>query len=477
MKKNLVLWTTVCALSLSATPGYAGFEWRGPQSETQGFEVEAAPVAPVDKMAPIETIETTEDYSADPYSAPPESAPASDERDIEHHVVSEDETQPVAAPDQETVRREEIRWNETRTRAEEAPFEPSGRDDIGQIIRSLNDQNAAVAEEQVEEPDVAAQQTATSRAAGDPEGYYGFGRDMPMVMAMKQILPEGYSPAFARNIDMGQRITWNGDGNWQSTLRRALNDIGLDFYLEGQNIYVTRDESAALDDAEALPAQGWTPPPAYDTGATAQADQEMAPQLLSEPLDRQPVAAPSAESEYQSIGTPDSVSEPIRETAALPVSQAEETASETASLAETSNIAETSDAVVEDIPNAAEDDVEISASVEAEPVNVAAVDRSLPEEAAADSALGAMWSAEANETLQDTLVKWAEQEGTTLRWATDYDYLLKRPVNFSGNFPTAVQNLLEQFATVEPRPYGELYMADAESGDQPVLVVKAYGAE
>jgi hypothetical protein len=84
------------------------------------------------------------------------------------------------------------------------------------------------------------------------------------------------------------------------------------------------------------------------------------------------------------------------------------------------------------------------------------------------------WSASADETLRETLQKWAIQDGSSLEWTIDYDYLLKRPVNYSGSFAEAVKTLLDQFVEVEPRPYGQLFKG--KQGGY-VLRIKAYNVE
>jgi|GEM_PF-1625560 hypothetical protein len=416
MKKNMVFLATACALSLTVTQSYAGFEWRGAPTKAQGFVVESAPVSPV------ETIETIEESGNVDESAS-KSAPVKSYS---------------PAPQQPRASQQPITWNQTGATElavpETAPFEPAAEDDIGQIIRKLNTEHASQASAPTSAPVAASTSTPVT---GDEDGYYGFGKDIPMVMAMEQILPQGYNPAFARNVDMGQRMTWNGDGHWQSTLRQGLNDLGLDFYLKGQNVYIVKDDSK-LNDVAGSPAptgisaepdldedsstdwlpKNWTAPHSTEVSATSSvktANQDMMPQQMSKSSYRQPAA--------ESLSN-QPVSEPVRDVkSAIPPSR--------------------------------------SFSYNEAPVE-------------SSKAVSGDWSASADETLRETLQKWAIQDGSSLEWTIDYDYLLKRPVNYSGSFAEAVKTLLDQFVEVEPRPYGQLFKG--KQGGY-VLRIKAYNVE
>lgn len=397
MKKNMVFLATACALSLTVTQSYAGFEWRGPAAKTQGFSVESAPISPV------ETIDAKQDSGATQH-ATPESTSAQSR---------------ASAPQQLHGQADPIKWNQTGAAEQAAPqspaFDPAAEDDIGNIIRNLDSQSDS-------------QASAEAPAADDEGGYYGFGQDMPMVMAMEQILPQGYNPAFARNVNMGQRMSWNGDGNWQSTLRKGLKDLGLDFYLEGRNVYIVKDDSTPDRvagspaptgiSAEPLPEdtsdswlpENWAPPHSADTAKPSSvetANQDMMPQQISKSSYRQADSKPVQE--VRNVTTPRGQSFSYNDT-----------------------------------------------SMDA-PKNISG-----------------KWSATADETLRETLQKWAVQNGSSLEWTIDYDYLLKRPVNYDGSFSEAVKALLDQFSEVEPRPYGQLFKGKQ---DGYVLRIKAYGVE
>ncbi len=203
--------------------------------------------------------------------------------------------------------------------------------------------------------------------------YRGFGRDIPLSMAVKQIVPNTMTVEFdsAHNINMNSPVSWTGDGSWQSTLDKVLNKQGLTFDVRGNAVYVSRQ-------------MGYSSAP-------------------------MPVKTLSSSPEMV-------VSMPITQPApvAMPV-----------------------------------------------PVRNVPVSNFQPD-----------WSAGANDTLRQTLERWALQNGTVLRWTIDYDYRLKKPVSFEGSFTDAVESLLDEFRTVEPRPYGEL---KPNAGGGHMLMIRAYG--
>ena len=223
MKTQLIIMATTCALALS-TGAQAGFEMRGAPETAQGFSIDAAPVEPVenmgdvDAMPPIEYIEETPSM-----------------RNVSKTAPVTPETQPNVSN-----QAGDIIWNETRAVPRQPGHTmpnpntmPRGEDEIGNMIRKM-DQGATM---NGDKNDVALRQSVDPMATA-PDGYYGFGKDIPLVMAMDQILPEGYQPVFDANVNMGERISWKGDGSWRNTLQRALSENNLAARIQGQNVYI-----------------------------------------------------------------------------------------------------------------------------------------------------------------------------------------------------------------------------------------------
>jgi hypothetical protein len=55
----------------------------------------------------------------------------------------------------------------------------------------------------------------------------GFGKDLPLVLALRQIVPVDYAYGFASNDLAGTRIDWQGGKPWPSVLSDSLSAAGL----------------------------------------------------------------------------------------------------------------------------------------------------------------------------------------------------------------------------------------------------------
>lgn len=94
----------------------------------------------------------------------------------------------------------------------------------------------------------------------------GFGKDMPMALAVQQILPEDYAYSFAKSVNPGARVSWNGGKQWNLVLLETLEPLGLSARIEGKNVVIvpsSEDLSAA------------------ETNMSEQADKQAADDVLS----------------------------------------------------------------------------------------------------------------------------------------------------------------------------------------------------
>ena len=55
----------------------------------------------------------------------------------------------------------------------------------------------------------------------------GFGSDLPLVMALRQIVPPQLSYSFGEGVDTGTRVSWSGGQSWDVVLQDALRPQGL----------------------------------------------------------------------------------------------------------------------------------------------------------------------------------------------------------------------------------------------------------
>jgi hypothetical protein len=53
---------------------------------------------------------------------------------------------------------------------------------------------------------------------------YGFGKEMPLALALRQIVPASYAFSFDPKVNIGTRVSWQGGEPWNVVLKKALGD-------------------------------------------------------------------------------------------------------------------------------------------------------------------------------------------------------------------------------------------------------------
>ncbi len=79
-----------------------------------------------------------------------------------------------------------------------------------------------------------------------PESYEiieGFGKDMPLALALRQIVPAKYAFSFGSGVNPGARVSWQGGKPWNEVLADATSKIGVKSAIKGKKILLSVDES------------------------------------------------------------------------------------------------------------------------------------------------------------------------------------------------------------------------------------------
>jgi hypothetical protein len=338
---------------------------------------------------------------------------------------------------------------------------------------------------------------ATADISGDVVA--GFGRDLPLVIALQQVAPAGHQFSFSSGVNPGATVSWEGGKPWQAVMNDMLAPQGLGFQQQGNVIVVgpfSTDSAVLSPQAADAAAQMSSMPQDDDMSApvsltapqTVPADaaavpHSTAPASAAEPVTirrtraeaasdsrtagSQPAATVTASETKQSVMSypPETAgSRPVPVTSLPPAATQAPLSEPSADLAVPPPMSETMspapEATSAPVP-LVEKPVEAITAPQAEEAKVAA----------APQKSGAPWGGTKGATLRDTLKNWSDAANVELYWSIDYDYKLKGDVSYAGSYDEAVGKLLDQFAAVRPQPYGQLH----QSKDGPrVLVVKSY---
>jgi hypothetical protein len=80
---------------------------------------------------------------------------------------------------------------------------------------------------------------------------YGFGKEMPLALALRQIVPASYAFSFDPKVNIGTRVSWQGGEAWNVVLKKALGDEKITAVVYDDIIYVrpaTDAEHNAMND-------------------------------------------------------------------------------------------------------------------------------------------------------------------------------------------------------------------------------------
>lgn len=315
---------------------------------------------------------------------------------------------------------------------------------------------------------------------------HGFGSDMPLVLAVQQIVPPQFGFAFGNAVDLGMRVDWNGGQPWNRILSDMGNTYGFNVRIKNNTVYIGqpgmgRDlsyetspsypPSLVQDDMYSLPNENRTP----NTGQQALKPIQLDSLMTSDPntvenRDSFSSPDPSSKGEKRILVKKDNGK--IKEIVSKPgasdynaivkleneesIQWATEEPYEELSFDQNLVLNETATPVTNMPPP-----LEIAAS---QPVTLSANDLRSPQ-------AGNAWTADKGETLRSVLQRWAGKEDISLVWLSEYDYPLEADVYIGGSFEHAIKEILVGFAHASPRPMGRLHTN--HTAGEPVLVIRS----
>ena len=272
----------------------------------------------------------------------------------------------------------------------------------------------------------------------------GFGKDIPLAMAMNQIVPSDYAYSFAPEINPGTSVNWQGDRPWNVVLNEALEPAGLIAVISDNSVKIQKASgNAAPMSSDATPAPRgaathYTPEQLASIGMNTGNDN-----LNYEhhkPRDRRGLTADQAsgvDSKAVAVQTEAGTAPPPPD--------------------DTMSAGSVSHAENEPMPLTA------NTSQPALTVQTTAA-------APGDIHTVSTWQAARGQSLHDTLSAWCGQSGVNLIWQTSQDYTLPQALDTKGTFTDAVRDLLMSYNNSHPRPVGQLH-PNLPKGP-PVLVIQ-----
>ena len=86
---------------------------------------------------------------------------------------------------------------------------------------------------------------ALSESAGRGKAVRGFADNVPLAVALRQILPPEIGFSVSQDVSLGMLVSWRGGSGWRETLQAMLQSAGLTMQEQGQMVKISRSQSLA----------------------------------------------------------------------------------------------------------------------------------------------------------------------------------------------------------------------------------------
>ncbi|MFK7838994.1 MAG: TcpQ domain-containing protein [Bdellovibrionales bacterium] len=224
----------------------------------------------------------------------------------------------------------------------------------------------------------------------------GFADDVPLALALRQVVPADYAFSFGANVNPGLRVSWNGGRPWNEVVADMVTTLGYGVIVRGKTVLVVENNQAMAPNLAPMPAL--IEPAAGN--ASSDAVENMVPAERQRKIKRINITDPGSQNTHK--GT---------------------LVEKVTSIFETNS----------DNSLSFSDNAQANASQPSSLVNNA------PQKVS-------FWTAEAGASLRETLLDWSKNAGVELEWDATHDYQLTSDFEVQGNFDKAVSLLIKHGA-------------------------------
>lgn len=256
-RKTIFTLAIISAGLMVSVPSYAGFEWvpakpaqttkpvikNSDLVEMQAPVIEIVKEEPAPEIVAIEMqVETPVELFSDPVAADIEPAPAVapqpviivEEKVMEQSLVVEPKMSYL--PD----------FKMPYYGAETVPFQPQVKS--AQPVEEASIRSISLAINPF--PVHGAVETAPAAAAPmikdvqqvpkDFAVVQGFGSELPLAVALGQIVPDDYGYGFGQGVNLAARVSWNGGKSWSEVLADAIAPLGYKAQISNQKVLIKK---------------------------------------------------------------------------------------------------------------------------------------------------------------------------------------------------------------------------------------------
>ena len=354
----------------------------------------------------------------------------------------------------------------------------------------------------------------------------GFASDVPLALALRQVVPPMYKFAYGPNVDLGERVNWQGGKPWNQVLQdmAARNNLAAQIdearktvnlrRVYASSVFQTVDDTpiSVAANVVAVPAMEmadeivWNVPPAMPVSLAVapssqsplnhhqphQHSERMKPSVVADaPLktlqdDRPVVAAAQPSANDSGMVTLAQISEPsvspvsleAEEEIITPSSEKEEVIFDMPRAQRPAPVSDKKILVLPTETSSAAPAPMVTTEPQAaatmpEPVilpdTMLTTDPESQMTSVPEMSVATTWTAKQGQTLSEVLREWSSRADVSLMWRSEYDYPLDTDLSLNGNFEDAVRTVLIGLSYAQPSPAGRLHRNSGKG--RPVLVI------
>ncbi len=274
---------------------------------------------------------------------------------------------------------------------------------------------------------------ATPMDSDDYEIIEGFANNIPLALALSQIVPANYSFSFAESINVGQQVSWEGGKPWTDIVEDMIRPLNLASSIRGNVLHVYNPSQISRTQKGSAPVMALTEPAAGEAPLIA----KLPPSSIIEAAD-----ANQRASQHRRMN--------IKDPGAVKAEQPKETMAVIKDLTLVSSQSQQSTAMrdVESTPFSPESDStdQNSAAMAAHvPVNLVSIEEDrgggAPQALSPKPPSVEIWEAQKGDSLKRILDLWSKQANFEFVWNADHDYRLEADILVSGSFQRAVKSI------------------------------------
>ncbi|MDD5585658.1 MAG: TcpQ domain-containing protein [Alphaproteobacteria bacterium] len=138
-----------------------------------------------------------------------------------------------------------------------------------------------------------ASETPSKASSGQDKPVRGFANNVPLAVALRQLLPPEYGFSVSQNVKLSVLVSWQGGRPWRPTLEDMLRSAGLAMHEQGKMINIVQSTTASAETEHMLA------PPVSAVPSLQPMEESrpvsLAPPEISRPIQQEPVLmAPQA---------------------------------------------------------------------------------------------------------------------------------------------------------------------------------------